>query len=105
MIQESVFGKACAQNFDQAKPVQKWLPIRNRGHFLQIESLGCGRSQKPILESFSVYGAKINAQKLVASRDGRDPVRIGWFGDRILWQGLDFLHNSVVNIFRFGKEH
>ncbi len=30
MIQESIFGKACVQNFDQAEPVQKMSPIRNK---------------------------------------------------------------------------
>src|SRR5690242_16669373 len=52
MIQESVFGKACAQNFDQAQPVQKVLPIRNRGQFWQTESLGCRRSQNRFLNHF-----------------------------------------------------
>jgi hypothetical protein len=43
------------QSRDQAKPMQKWLPIRNRGPFLQIRRLGCRRSQKLIFESRSVY--------------------------------------------------
>ena len=33
VIQNLVFDKASAQNFDQAEPVQKQAPIRNRGCF------------------------------------------------------------------------
>ena len=33
VIQESVFAKAGARRFDQAQPVQKRSPIRNRGRF------------------------------------------------------------------------
>ena len=51
MIQKLVFDKASAQNFDQAQPMQKQLPIRNRGLLLQIEIVGYWRSQKPTFES------------------------------------------------------
>src|SRR5581483_1539418 len=70
MIQESAFGKACAQNFDQAQPMQKVPPIRNRGHFLQIESLGCRRSQNRFLnhfrykELYEKFILDVSAQKL-----------------------------------------
>ncbi len=45
MIQESVFGKACAQNFDQAQPVQKAPPIRNRGAFCRSKVWDAGAAK------------------------------------------------------------
>jgi hypothetical protein len=52
MIQESTFGKACAQNFDQAQPVQKCPPIRNRGHFCRSKVWDAGAAKSRFLNHF-----------------------------------------------------
>ena len=48
VIQESVFGKAGARCFDQAQPVQKRSPIRNKGRFCRSK----GRDASAAKNSF-----------------------------------------------------
>ena len=68
MIQELVFDKVSAQNFDQAQPAQKWPPIRNRGHFCGSKLWDAGDGKNQFLNHFR-YNSKDSNSRNEAKED------------------------------------